>query len=130
MNEQAVGQEKLDKLKIGISIGDINGIGLEVMEMCLPILVQGRAVGFTLLTYGLQEILSAELGETYGRRNEISFIEPDGTRLAVHGTLPRAKRLFTATQLLDLPGTTLMLRMDGRRAAPDRLPAAPHQAFP
>ena len=99
-----------------------NGIGLEVMEMCLPVLVQGRAVGFTLLTYGLQEVLATELGETYGRRNEISFIEPDGTRLAVHGTLPRAKRLFTATQLLDLPGTTLMLRMDGRRAAPDRFP--------
>jgi len=99
-----------------------NGIGLEVMEMCLPIMVQGRALGFTLLTYGLQEILATELGETYGRRNEISFTEPDGTRLAVHGTLPRAKRLFTATQLLDLPGTTLMLRMDGRRAAPDRFP--------
>ena len=99
-----------------------NGIGLEVMEMCTPILVQGRAVGFTLLTYWLQEILATELGQTYGRRNEISFIEPDGTRLAVHGTLPRAKRLFTATQLLDLPGTTLMLRMDGRRAAPDRFP--------
>ncbi|MEY3762974.1 MAG: Sensor protein FixL [Pseudomonadota bacterium] len=99
-----------------------NGIGLEVMEMCLPVLVQGRAVGFTLLTYGLQEVLATELGETYGRRNEISFIEPDGTRLAVHGTLPRAKRLFTATQLLDLPGTTLMLRMDGRRVAPDRFP--------
>ena len=99
-----------------------NGIGLEVMEMCLPVLMQGRAVGFTLLTYGLQEILATELGETYGRRNEISFIEPDGTRLAVHGTLPRAKRLFTATQLLDLPGITLMLRMDGRRVAPDRFP--------
>ena len=99
-----------------------NGIGLEVMEMCLPVLVQGRAVGFTLLTYGLQEVLATELGETYGRRNEISFIEPDGTRLAVHGTLPRTKRLFTATQLLDLPGTTLMLRMDGRRAAPDGFP--------
>lgn len=99
-----------------------NGIGLEVMEMCLPVLMQGRAVGFTLLTYGLQEVLATELGETYGRRNEISFIEPDGTRLAVHGTLPRAKRLFTATQLLDLPGITLMLRMDGRRVAPDRFP--------
>jgi two-component system sensor histidine kinase DctS len=99
-----------------------NGIGLEVMEVCLPIIERGSILGFTLLTYGLQEILSAELGETYGRRNEISFIEPDGTRLAVHGTLPRAKRLFTATQLLDLPGTTLMLRMDGRRAAPDLFP--------
>lgn len=99
-----------------------NGIGLEVMEMCLPIIEQGTSLGFTLLTYGLQEVLATTLGETYGRRNEVSFIEPDGTRLAVHGTLPRAKRLFTATQLIDLPGTTLMLRMDGRRAAPDLFP--------
>jgi len=99
-----------------------NGLGLEVMEMCLPTIERGTTVGFTLLTYGLQEILASRLGETYGQRNEISFIEPDGTRLAIHGSVPRAKRLFTATQLLDLPGTTLVLRMDGRRAAPDLFP--------
>jgi two-component system sensor histidine kinase DctS len=60
-----------------------NGLGLEVMELCLPIIEQGGHVGYTLLTYGLQEILSTQLGDTYGRRNEISFIEPDGTRLAI-----------------------------------------------
>jgi two-component system sensor histidine kinase DctS len=70
----------------------------------------------------LQEILATQLGETYGRRNEISFVEPDGTRLAVHGTLPRSKRVFTANQLMDLPGNTLVLRMDGRRAGPDLFP--------
>ena len=99
-----------------------NGLGLEVMEVCLPMLERGNTAGFTVLTYSLQEVLSARLGETYGQRNQISFVEPDGTRLAVHGSLPRAKRLFTAKQLLDLPGTTLMLRMDGRRAVPDLLP--------
>ena len=99
-----------------------NGLGMEVMELCLPILEHGGHVGYTVLTYGLQEILSTHLGETYGRRTEISFIEADGTRLAIYGTLPRAKRLFTATQLLDLPGNTLVLRMDGRRTAPDLFP--------
>ena len=99
-----------------------NGLGLEVMEVCLPMIERGNTAGFTLLTYSLQEVLSARLGETYGQRNQISFVEPDGTRLAVHGNWPRAKRLFTAKQLLDLPGTTLMLRMDGRRAVPDLLP--------
>ena len=99
-----------------------NGIGFEVMDMCLPIIEQGATVGFTVLTYSLQEILATQLGETYGRRNEISFVEPDGTRLAVHGTLPRSKRLFSATQLMDLPGNTLVLRMDGRRAGPDLFP--------
>ena len=63
-----------------------NGIGFEVMEMCLPIIEHGTPVGYTVLTYSLQEILASQLGETYGRRNEISFVEPDGTRLAVHAT--------------------------------------------
>ena len=99
-----------------------SGVGFEVMEMCLPIVEHSITIGYSVLTYSLQEILFAQLGETYGRRNEISFVEPDGTRLAVHGTLPRSKRLFTATQLMDLPGNTLMLRMDGRRAGPDLFP--------
>jgi two-component system sensor histidine kinase DctS len=98
------------------------GLGFEVMEMCLPMIEHGASIGYTVLTYNLQDILSSQLSETYGRRNEISFIEPDGTRLAVHGTLPRSKRLFTATQLMDLPGNTLVLRMDGRRAGPDLFP--------
>ena len=100
-----------------------NGLGFEVIEMCLPTLEGGIPVGFVLVTYGLQDILANQLGETYGRRNEISFIESDGTRLAIHGTLPRSRRLFSATQLLDLPGNTLVLRMDGRRSAPDVFPS-------
>ena len=100
-----------------------NGLGFEVIEMCLPTLESGIPVGFVLVTYGLQDILASQLGETYGRRNEISFIESDGTRLAIHGTLPRSRRLFSATQLLDLPGNTLVLRMDGRRSAPDVFPS-------
>jgi len=100
-----------------------NGLGQEVMEVCIPAFENGFHIGYTLLTYGLQEILATQLGETYGRRNEISFIEPDGTRLAIHGSLSRTRRLFTATQLLDLPGNTLVLRMDGRRAAPDVFPS-------
>jgi two-component system sensor histidine kinase DctS len=100
-----------------------NGLGLEMMDLCLPIIEQGKVTGFTLLTYGLQDILAAQLGATYGQRNELSFIEPDGTRLAIYGTLPRVKRLFTATQLLDLPGSTLVLRMDGRRIVPDLFPS-------
>jgi two-component system sensor histidine kinase DctS len=99
-----------------------NGMGLEVLEMCQPTLENNLHAGYTVLTYGLQEVLARQLGETYGRRNEISFVEPDGTRLAVHGSLPRAKRIFTATQLLDLPGNALVLRLDGRRVGPDLFP--------
>lgn len=99
-----------------------DGLGMEVMDMCLPNIQDGVLVGFTVLTYGLQEIINARLGAGYGRRNELSFTEPDGTRLAIAGNQIRGLRVFTAQQLVDLPGNTLVLRLDGRRGEPDLFP--------
>ena len=99
-----------------------NGLGMEVMELCMPTLHQGRLTGYSVLVYSLQELLVERLGHTFARRNLVSFTEADGTRLAMAGTDRRGQRLFTAQQLLDLPGNTLVLRMDGRRSAPDLFP--------
>jgi len=99
-----------------------DGLGMEVMDMCLPNTQSGVLMGYTIVTYGLQELINARLGVGYGRRNEISFTEPDGTRLAIWGKQSRGLRLFTAQQLVDLPGNTLVLRMDGRRGEPDLFP--------
>ena len=99
-----------------------DGLGIEVMDMCLPNTQGGLLVGFTIVTYGLQEIINARLGVGYGRRNEISFTEPDGTRLAIAGNQSRGLRIFTTQQLVDLPGNTLILRLDGRRGEPDLFP--------
>ena len=99
-----------------------DGLGIEVMDMCLPNTQGGLLVGFTIVTYGLQEIINARLGVGYGRRNEISFTEPDGTRLAIAGNQSRGLRVFTTQQLVDLPGNTLILRLDGRRGEPDLVP--------
>ncbi|MCX7264158.1 MAG: PAS domain S-box protein [Burkholderiales bacterium] len=99
-----------------------NGLGMEVMELCLPILRANTLLGFAVVSYSLQGLLASQLGDTYGRRNQVSFTEPDGTRLAIYGEPKRANRLFHAQQLLDLPGNTLVLRIDGRRAIPDLFP--------
>ena len=99
-----------------------NGLGSEVLELCLPMVDGGRLQGFTVVIYSLQELLMERLGHTFGRRNIVAFTEADGTRLAMVGADRRGSRLFTAQQLLDLPGNTLVLRMDGRRAAPDLFP--------
>ncbi|PUE06071.1 PAS domain-containing sensor histidine kinase [Limnohabitans sp. T6-5] len=99
-----------------------DGLGMEVMELCLPQVQLGQLVGFTVVTYSLQELLAERLGPSFGRRNELSFIEPDGTRLAISGAHRRGLRVFTTQQLVDLPGTTLVLRMDGRRGEPDLFP--------
>ena len=99
-----------------------DGLGMEVMELCMPTLHEGQLTGDTVLVYSLQELLAERLGHTFARRNLVSFTEADGTRLAMAGSDRRGQRLFTAQQLLDLPGNTLVLRMDGRRAAPDLFP--------
>ncbi len=99
-----------------------NGLGMEVMELCIPLMSSGRLTGYTVLIYSLQELLVERLGQTFARRNLVSFTEADGTRLAMVGNDRRGQRLFTAQQLLDLPGNTLVLRMDGRRSAPDLFP--------
>ena len=99
-----------------------DGLGMEVMELCLPMTQIGELTGYMVLTYGLQPLLVERLGKTFGRRNEVSFTEADGTRLAITGSRWRGLRLFTAQQLIDLPGNTLLLRLDGRRGEPDLFP--------
>jgi len=99
-----------------------DGLGIEVMDLCLPLTLDGRPVGHALVTYSLQDILIELVGKTYTRSQEVSFTEADGTRLALHGSTRRGSRIFTAQQLLDLPGNTLVLRIDGWRAAPDLFP--------
>ncbi len=99
-----------------------NGLGIEVMELCVPVVQERRITGYTVLVYSLQELLTERLGQSFARRNMLSFTEADGTRLAMAGNNRRGQRLFTAQQLLDLPGNTLVLRMDGRRSAPDLFP--------
>jgi len=99
-----------------------NGQGIEVMNLCLPVLNNGELVGFTVATYALNEILINFLNAQLLRSQEVSFTEADGTRLAMHGATQRGARVFTAKQLLTLPGNTMVLRLDSWRAAPDLFP--------
>jgi len=99
-----------------------DGLGTEVMELCLPLVGNGRQEGFLVATYSLQEVLEGLLGRQMARNYEVSFTEGDGTRLALRGSTRRGSRVFTSQQLMDLPGTTLVLRMDSWRDTPDLFP--------
>lgn len=100
-----------------------DGLGLELMELCLPQVDVGRLTGFVVATYSLTDLLATQIGPQMGRSQEISFTEADGTRLAMHGLARRGIRAFSAQQLLDLPGNTMVLRMDSwRRSEPDLFP--------
>jgi two-component system sensor histidine kinase DctS len=99
-----------------------NGLGLEIMDLCLPVITDGQLTGFTVASYSLQEVLVSMVGPQLMRSQEVSFTESDGTRLAMYGTPRRGSRIFTAKQLLDIPGHAMVLRIDSWRAAPDLFP--------
>ncbi|HZY17114.1 MAG TPA: ATP-binding protein [Ramlibacter sp.] len=99
-----------------------DGLGLEVMDLCLPQVTGGQLTGYVVATYSLAEMLSNMVGPQLTRSQEVSFTEADGTRLALHGVARRGSRVFTAQQLLDLPGNTMVLRMDSWRGAPELFP--------
>ena len=99
-----------------------DGLGIEVMDMCLPILASGRLVGYTVATYALHEILSELVNKQLARGQSLSFTEADGTRLALFGVPTPGNRLFVARQLLDLPGNTMVLRLESRIGLPALFP--------
>nr|WP_255507764.1 PAS domain S-box protein [Ottowia sp. GY511] len=99
-----------------------NGVGEEVMEVCLPLMQGQRSLGYLVATYSLGGVLSQLLGPPFTQRQTVVFTELDGTRLAVAGATRRSARLFVAQQIVDLPGTTVVLRLEGGRPAPDVFP--------
>ena len=99
-----------------------DGVGQEVMDLCLPLSTGARISGFVVVTYSLPAVLSDVLGPQLTRGQEVSFTETDGTRLALHGSTRRGSRIFTAQQVINLPGNTLLLRLDSWRAGPDIFP--------
>jgi two-component system sensor histidine kinase DctS len=103
-------------------VPQLDGLGIEMMELCLPQVSAGQLTGYLVGSYSLPEILDALVEPQLLHSHDISFTEADGTRLALHGSTRRGNRIYTAQQLLDLPGNTLVLRMDSWRGAPQLFP--------
>jgi two-component system, LuxR family, sensor histidine kinase DctS len=93
------------------------GLGLELMEMCLPVLRGGVSQGFLVVTYSLPGLLAELVNKAMLPGRGLAFTEPDGTRLALHSTVTHTRRVQHVSALLDLPGHTLMLRMESQRQA-------------
>jgi two-component system, LuxR family, sensor histidine kinase DctS len=91
------------------------GLGLELLEMCLPVLRGGVSDGFLVVTYSLTGVLSELASKISLQGRGLAFTEPDGTRLALHSTVSHTQRVQHVSSVLDLPGHTLMLRMESQR---------------
>jgi two-component system sensor histidine kinase DctS len=96
-----------------------HGGGAEVMEMCLPWSKDGQLKGHLVVIYSLPGMLSSMVSPALYRSQQLSFVDADGSRLAMIGQIRDGKRMFNSQQLLSLPGASLMLRVDSRRMGPD-----------
>jgi two-component system, LuxR family, sensor histidine kinase DctS len=96
--------------------------GLEVMDVCLPWVRAGQFIGYSVATLGLQPMLAEMVSTNVAAGRNLSFTEADGTRLAIHGNAPRSGSTFAASQVIDLPGHIMMLRVERSRSVPDMLP--------
>ncbi|MFC5519783.1 two-component system sensor histidine kinase NtrB [Polaromonas jejuensis] len=99
-----------------------DGMGMEVLDMCMPLVLAGRVTGYIVATYSLQDILGELVGKQLVRGVGLSFTEADGTRLALLGVPSRGSRIYVAQQLLDLSGNTLVVRMERRLGTPALFP--------
>ncbi len=98
-----------------------DGLGLEVMDLCIPLQRAGRADGVVIATLALGRLLEESVGGEMARAHELSFIEGDGTRLARAGAR-RGGGVYIAERIIDLPGQALQLRVDSSAGRPSLIP--------
>ncbi|WP_374568683.1 sensor histidine kinase [Ideonella sp.] len=97
------------------------GLGLEVVDLCLPVDRGGHPSGYMIATLALGQLLEDASNATGAGEHELSLVEADGTRL-VRAGLHRGSGVFHATRLVDLPGNSLQLRADAVQGRPGLIP--------
>ncbi len=97
------------------------GLGVEVIDACIPVQRDGGHDGFVVLSFGLGTLLEESAGAQRLRRHEFSIVEMDGTRLARAG-MARGAGFYHARHLLELPGSALQLRVDSAEGSPHLIP--------
>ena len=97
------------------------GLGLEVVDVCVPLQDAGQLVGYGVASIALSTLLDDLRQPDFARRHELSFVEADGTRLARAGAV-RGAGVYVADRVVDLYGTSLQLRVDAAERRPSLIP--------
>lgn len=97
------------------------GLGVEVIDVCLPVRRGSRLQGYLVATFSLRVLLDEGIQPERSREHELVFVEADGTRLARSGPR-RGSTVFVAQRPVDLPGITLQLRADSVEGRPSLIP--------
>jgi two-component system sensor histidine kinase DctS len=98
-----------------------DGLGQEVVDLCIPLASAGHAAGAMVVTLSLSTLLEDATRAVELHRHEFSLVETDGTRLVRAGSV-RGAGIYHATRLVDLPGNSLLLRADAAQGRPGLIP--------
>ncbi len=98
------------------------GMGMELMEVCVPLFIAAQPDGYFVATYSLQGILSELTNKDTLRGKSVALTEVDGTRLSMFGSVAGRRRTMHASHLLDLSGVTMMVRLESARDTPRLFP--------
>ena len=98
-----------------------DGLGLEVMDLCIAERDADRVVGFVIASYSLPGLLDQLSVQALAPGYDLSFVEADGARLA-HGRMRVGVGVYRSSRMIDLPGTAMQLRVDSAATRPSLVP--------
>ena len=98
-----------------------DGLGVEVMDLCVAERTGDRVVGFVIASYSLPGLLDQLSVQALRPGHDLSFVEADGTRLA-HGRMHVGAGVYQANRAIDLPGTAMQLHVDSAATRPSLVP--------
>ncbi len=97
------------------------GLGIEVIDLCVPLSSNGAGVGSLVATFSLPALLDEALAADPSNTHELSFVEGDGARLARAGTV-RGAGIYRAERAVDVHGAALTVRADSVEGRPHLIP--------
>ena len=99
------------------------GLGLEVVDICVPVASSNaRGPGSLLVaTLGLSALLETVTAPATLNRHEVTLLDGDGARLARAGRV-RGAGTYTTRRLVDLPGLSMTLQLDSVSGNPQAIP--------
>jgi two-component system sensor histidine kinase DctS len=98
-----------------------DGLGIEVMDLCVAERAADRVTGFVIASYALTGLLDQLSAQALAPGHDLAFVEADGARLA-HGRMHVGAGVYKASRMIDLPGTAMQLRVDSAATAPSLVP--------
>jgi two-component system sensor histidine kinase DctS len=98
-----------------------DGMGIEVMDLCVGEREGDRVSGFVVASYSLPGLLDQLPVQTLAPGHDLSFVEADGARLA-HGRMRVGAGVYRASRMIDLPGTAVQLQVDSAATRPSLVP--------